>query len=89
MHRWMGALVVVVIVLGGLWAHAQVQPNPRTAPPLQVQPPPQIISGADFGFRVDGMGPDGRPTGHVVVRQDGKWVEVTLTGTTVRRLTAN
>ena len=92
MRKSIGLVAVVVLVsASGAWfAHAQVQPNnPRPAPPVQVQPPPQIISGADFGFRVDGVGPDGKPTGRIVVRQDGKWVEVALASTAVRRLTAN
>ena len=91
MRRWIGigVLAAATFAGGALWAHAQVQipNNPRSAP--NVQPPPQIISGADFGFRVDGVGPDGKPTGRIVVRQDGKWVEVALASTAVRRLTAN
>ena len=79
--------VAALLLATGLLASAQqVQPNPRTAP--NTQPPPQIISGADFGFRVDRVGPDGKPTGRIVVRQEGKWVEVVLSGG-LRRLTAN
>ena len=90
MRKWIGVGIVSAITLvgGGLWAHAQIQPNnPRSAP--NVQQPPQIISGADFGFRVDSVAPDGKPTGRIVVRQEGKWVEVALSGPAVRRLTAN
>jgi hypothetical protein len=50
------------------------------AQPKNVQPPPQIISGADFGFRVDSVAPDGTPNGKIVVRQKGEWVEVALAG---------
>ena len=81
MNRWFWLRVIAMMALvagGGLWARAQVQPNsPRTAP--NTQPPPQIISGADFGFRVDSVAPDGTPTGKIVVRQNGQWVEVRLT----------
>jgi hypothetical protein len=82
MRKWIGIAAVTMAGLtgGALWAYAQVQPNnPRPAPPLQVQPPPQIISGADFGFRVDSVAPDGTPSGKIVVRQKGEWVEVRVT----------
>jgi hypothetical protein len=41
------------------------------------QTPPQqrVISGADLGFRVDGQARDGTPTGKLVVRINGQWVE--------------
>ena len=35
---------------------------------------PRVLSGADLGFRVDGMARDGAPMGTLVVRVDGKWV---------------
>ncbi len=88
--RWIGVSVVAVaaFVGGGLWVHAQVEPsNPRVAPPNQVQPPAQVISGADFGFRVDSYGKDGTPIGRIVVRQNGQWLEVRLP-INARRLTA-
>lgn len=92
MRKWIGVSVISALALvgGGVWAHAQEQvlPGPRVAPPGPVQPPPQIISGADFGFRVDSVAPDGTPVGRIVVRQKGQWVEVTLSGG-LRRLTAN
>ena len=75
-------IAVAIGILGaGLWARAQVQPNSRG----NTQPPPQIISGADFGFRVDSYSADGTPSGRIVVRQNGQWVEVSITGG-VRRL---
>ena len=79
MRKWIGAVVIVLIAFAGgvLWAQ-----------PKNVQPPPQIISGADFGFRVDSVAPDGTPTGKIVVRQNGQWVEVRVP-TTARRLTTN
>ena len=37
---------------------------------------PQILSGSDIGFRVDGIGRNGTKIGTLVARVDGKWVEV-------------
>ena len=54
-----------------------------TAQVFEIRPlsEPRIISGADFGFRVEGE-QGGVPVGRMVVRIDGKWVEVTsLPGT--------
>jgi len=91
MRKWtgVGLLSAATFIGGALWAHAQqVEPGPRVAPPTLVQPLPQIISGADFGFRVDSVAADGRPVGRIVVRQKGQWVEVMVSGD-IRRLTAN
>ena len=76
MSKWLSALIVVAVAFAGgvLWGQ-----------PKNTQPPPQIISGADFGFRVDSVAPDGTPNGKIVVRQKGEWVEVALAGG-VRRL---
>ena len=71
MAKWIGALLVLAVAFAGgvLWAQ-----------PKNVQPPPQIISGADFGFKVDSVGADGTVGGRIVVRQKGEWVEVRLSG---------
>lgn len=92
MRKWIavGVISVATLIAGGIWVHAQVQvqpSNPRIAPNL-TQQPAQIISGADFGFRVDSVSPDGTPTGRIVVRQKGQWVEVMLSGG-IRRLSLN
>jgi hypothetical protein len=41
----------------------------------QTQPQPRVISGSDLGFRVEGQRSDGTPTGRLVVRINGQWVE--------------
>jgi hypothetical protein len=92
MRKWIGVGIISAasLISGGLWAHAQVQvvpDNPRTGP-KQVPPPPQIISGADFGFRVESWAADGTPVGRFVVRHGGEWVEVRVPAST-RRLRAN
>jgi hypothetical protein len=35
---------------------------------------PEVLSGADIGFRLDGVSADGTPIGTLVVRMEGKWV---------------
>ena len=40
-------------------------------------PTPRVLSGADFGIRVEGE-QNGVPVGPLVVRIDGKWVEVQI-----------
>jgi len=97
MRKWLGIGVIstALVVAGGIWVHAQnphvlpsppTLPNPRLAPPIPIQPPPQIISGADIGFRVDAWDGD-TPTGKLVVRHEGKWVELRISPS-ARRLTA-
>jgi hypothetical protein len=93
MRKWLGVGVIAAVAFigGGIWAHAQqaLPNNPRLIPPAQTEPPPQIISGADIGFRVDSVAPDGTPVGRIVVHQKGQWVEVTLAGSSIRRLKTN
>jgi hypothetical protein len=43
--------------------------------------PPRILSGADIGVRIEGTDiRTGNPTGTLVVRVDGEWVEITPSG---------
>jgi len=93
MRKWLAVAFVWILTLlvTGLWVQAQkfVIPFP---PPGQGQTNnveiPQIISGSDIGFRVDGWSKDGTPIGRIVVHQEGKWIDVTLSGR-VRPLTTN
>jgi hypothetical protein len=41
----------------------------------------RMLSAEDIGFRVEGMDPNGRPTGVFVVRINGEWREVGSTFT--------
>jgi hypothetical protein len=42
---------------------------------------PRIVSGTDIGFRIEGTDVrTGNPTGTLVVRIDGEWVEITPAG---------
>ena len=63
---WPVVSLALALALGAV-AAAQ----PRSTPPgLE----PNVVSGADIGFRIDGF--DGRqPVGTLVVKVDGRWVE--------------
>jgi hypothetical protein len=39
-------------------------------------PQPQMLSGNDIGFRVEGTDMTGKPTGVFVLRYNGNWIEV-------------
>lgn len=68
-----GVLVLVCVVLVGvafgLRGQAQVAPVPLGVPD------DRIVSGADFGFRVEGRGPNGI-TGTLMVRINGQWMPI-------------
>jgi hypothetical protein len=72
LRNWIVFVVISVTSLtgAGVWAHAQAPVTP--APQAQ---PSNIISGSDFGFRVDGR-KGNTPVGALVVRINGQWVEV-------------
>jgi len=69
-----GVLVLLCVALVasaiGLRGQAQVAPVPLGVPDSR------IISGENFGFRMDGRGPDGRILGTLMVRINGQWVPV-------------
>ncbi len=67
--------VVFVDAAIGLRGQAQVAPVPLGVPDTR------IVTGDNFGFRVDGRGPDGRVTGTLMVRINGQWVPVGGWGT--------
>jgi hypothetical protein len=59
------AFLVIAAVLASTFMRAQAVQELR------------ILSGADIGFRVEGMDRAGKPTGTLMVRINGKWVEAT------------
>jgi hypothetical protein len=59
-----GFLVASTLAVGG-WATAQSVPTERVTP--------RIMSGADVGFRVEGLR-GGTPVGTIVVQVNGEWV---------------
>ena len=77
--RYMFPLVVgAVLLVWTAWTATQS---------LAVRPiPPTVISGENFGFRIEGLR-GGTPVGTLVVKRDGRWVAVdTGTGPTPRQL---
>ena len=75
--------VVVLVVLGlvgaGVWASAQMY----LAEPVD---PPVVLSGPDLGFRIEERRGEA-VYGRLVVRVDGQWIEVNVSGPSqLRRL---
>ena len=66
---WVLSLFVVASAV-----KAQVFEVPRSLPE------PRIVSGADFGFRIEAE-QKGTPIGRLVVRVDGKWLEARVAAT--------
>jgi hypothetical protein len=64
-------VVIVLIACAAAWSYAQS---------LQVTPvTPTVLSGADFGFRVEGNRA-GTPIGTLVIKMNGQWVEAEIGG---------
>jgi len=66
-------LAIVLILVGlsvGFWVRGQAQGR-------GVLQPQAVLSGADFGFRFESAR-GATPTGTLVVRVDGKWIEAEL-----------
>jgi hypothetical protein len=61
---WLMSLVVVGIVASTLTCAQTRLTDGR------------IVTGEDVGFRVEGMGHSGSPTGTFVIRLNGEWVSV-------------
>lgn len=78
------AIAASVLILVAIAAHAQIRGD--VIPPPGVTPAaPNVVSGSDFGFRIDGMKGD-TPVGAFVIRRNGQWIQVEL-GAGVQKLT--
>ena len=62
---WVGSLLAV-----GAGTYAQSQ-----AREVRKLPEPKVMTGGDIGFRVDGLYGGDTPTGTIVVRVNGQWVD--------------
>src|SRR5215207_9842423 len=64
------ALAIICSLVTWGWATAQM---------VAIKPvPPRVMTGADVGFRVEGLRGN-TPVGRIVVRVNGDWVEAELT----------
>jgi hypothetical protein len=70
---WALSLMIVAVVVASAQAHA-----------YRPLPEPRFFTGADVGFRVEGMHGD-TPTGTVVIRINDKWVEAKVGAPSVVR----
>lgn len=66
MRKWLVMWLASLIFVAG-FASALTRAQTRSSEP-------QILSGADLGFRVDAVKADG-PVGTLMVKVNGKWVE--------------
>ena len=71
------AVVCFVLILGGARTWMAAQAIPIT--PV----PPRVLSGADVGFRVEGLRGN-TPVGKIVVRVHGQWIEADLASPVTR-----
>ena len=78
LHKRVGLAILWAASIGaaGAWAQA-----PATSPQA-----PTVISGSDFGLRVDSWKGD-TPIGTLVARVNGRWIEVEFS-VGMKRLTA-
>ena len=83
MRRWIALWLASLAVVAGLTsALMRAQAPPQAPPGVQPALPPltapqadaRIVSGADFGFRVESISPTGEPMGTLVIRVKGEWV---------------
>ena len=67
--RWITACVISLLAVGGLVASAQ-----------RLTISPTLVSGQDIGFRIERT-VEGVPIGKLVIRVDGRWVDVAAPST--------
>jgi hypothetical protein len=66
------------LIVGLMWAFSLIVVAAVTAGQAKLYrqlPEPKVLSGEDVGFRVEGMYGE-QPTGTIVIRVNGKWVDV-------------
>ena len=81
MRRVVFVVLMLIVAAGGGWLIGQ-QPTQTFVPP-----PPGLLTGADFGFRVESTTPTGIVLGTLMVRQkNGQWVEASTVRFDTHRL---
>ena len=63
---------VLLTVAATAWVTAQ------TLGPVKPVTPPKVMTGADVGFRVEGIRGGNTPVGALVVKVNGEWVEAEI-----------
>jgi hypothetical protein len=83
MRKWIVLwLASLAVVAGFTSALMRAQAPSQAQPPFTSQAPPsdaRIVSGADFGFRVESVTQTGEPVGTLVIRVKGEWVPARFT----------
>jgi hypothetical protein len=72
-------IVIAIIWVASLAAVGVAAQAGAQAPAFRPLPEPKILSGADVGFRVDGMYGN-VPSGVIVLRVNDQWVEARIGG---------
>jgi hypothetical protein len=72
-HKATAIFVLVGLVIGGLWASAQVRSFESGPDGLNLVAP-TVIAGNDLGFRVEST-KDDIAVGKFVVRINGRWID--------------
>ena len=67
------------LLLGVVWLISLVTVGTAQAPAWRPLPEPKVLFGDDVGFRVEGMRGE-VPTGVIVIKVNGNWVEAQVGG---------
>lgn len=78
----------LIVLISFLWIVSLVGVATVVAQVATQPVPPKVLSGADVGFRVEGIDhKNGAVVGHLVVNVNGKWVEAQVGGGLTPKLT--
>jgi hypothetical protein len=90
---WMAIGCVVGLALASGWSRVQAQGDETRRDAVQQalqdaqrNPAPRVLTGGDIGFQVRGMDGD-TPVVVPMVRRNGEWVEASIGGGGIRKLT--
>ena len=77
-------LVITIVWVASLAAVGVAGQVAAQAPAFRPLPEPKVMSGADVGFRVEGMYGN-VPSGVIVLRVNDQWVEARIDSPRIRR----
>ena len=75
---WLASLVAAAAMAREVHAPRVQPPQPNVQTQILPGAEPRILSGSDIGFRIEGW-QGSTPTGTIVIRVNGQWVEPTTT----------